>query len=68
MYKVQHGIAPGIMNDLFRKRNMSYNIRNSSRLETDNTKTVHYRSEAIAYLGAQIWDLVLHKIKDSENI
>ena len=25
MYKVQHGIAPDIMNDNFRRRNMRYN-------------------------------------------
>ena len=53
MYKVQHGIAPDIMNDIFRKRNITNKTRNSSGLETRNIKTVHYGSETIVYLGTK---------------
>ena len=42
MYKVQHGISPDIMNDIFRKRNITYSTKNSSGFETRNIKTVHY--------------------------
>ena len=27
LYKVHHGLAPELMNDIFRKRNMTYNFR-----------------------------------------
>ena len=57
MYKVQHGIGPDIMNDIFRKRNVSYNTRYSkyhTGFEAKNIKTVHYGSETIAYLGPKI--------------
>lgn len=56
------------MNDIFRKRNISYSTRNCCGLETQNIKTIHYGSETIAYLGPKICDLVPQKIKDSENI
>ena len=68
MYKAQHGTAPGIMNDIFRKRNMYDNTRNSSGFETRNIETVHYGSETIVYLGTKIRDFVPQKIKDLENI
>ena len=42
MYELQYGIAPGIMNDVFRKRNITYSTRISSGFETRNIKTVHY--------------------------
>ena len=39
MYELQYGIAPGIMNDIFRKRNITYSTRISSGFETRNIKT-----------------------------
>ena len=56
------------MNDIFRKRNMYDNTRNSSGFETRNIETVHYGSETIVYLGTKIRDFVPQKIKDLENI
>ena len=41
MYKVQHGITTDIMNDIFIKRKMTRNARNSSSFETKNIKSVH---------------------------
>ena len=51
MCNVQHGIVHDIMNDIFRKRNVTYITKNSSGFETRNIKTVHYELETIAYLG-----------------
>ena len=56
------------MNDIFRKWNMAYNARNSFGVETRNIKTFHYEVERIMYLGLKLLDLVLQKIKNSENI
>ena len=42
MDKVQDGIAPDNMNDIFRERHMKYKTRKFSSFETKNTKTVHY--------------------------
>ena len=43
-YKVHHRIAPVIMNDIFKKKNMSYNTRYYPDSQTRNIKFVHYRS------------------------
>lgn len=60
IYKVQHGTTPAIMNKFF-------NTKNSSSFETRNIKTVYDGPETIAYIGPKIWNLVLQKIKDSDN-
>ena len=36
LYKVHHGLAPELMNDIFKKRNVTYNFRNNSTFETWN--------------------------------
>ena len=66
MYKIQHGYDADIMNGIFRKRNMSYNTKNSYGIETRNIKTVNYGSETFVYLAPKIWEL-LQKMKNSEN-
>ena len=38
MNKVQHGISPDIISDIFRKRNMAYSTRNSTGFETRNIR------------------------------
>ena len=63
IYKLQHGATSAIMNNISRNRNITYNTRNSSCLETRTIKTVHYGSETIASLGPKIKDLVPQKIK-----
>ena len=68
MCKVQHGIALDIMNDIFRKRNITCNTEIHLALKQWLIKTDHYGLGTTAYLGPKIWDLVLQKIKAWENI
>ena len=67
LYKVHHGLAPELMNDIFKKRNVTYNFRKNSTFETRNIKSVYYGSETISFLGPKIWELLPSNIKDSEN-
>ena len=54
IYMLQQGTTSAIMNNISRNRNITYNTRNSSWLETRTIKTVHYGSETIANLGPKI--------------
>ena len=47
LYKVHHGLVLELMNDIFRKRNVTYNFRKHSTFETRNIKSVYYGSAAI---------------------
>ena len=68
MYKLRHGIAPDIMNDIFRKRSTSSNTRNPSSFETRNFKTVYYELEKFTYLAPKIRKLAPQMTKYTENI
>ena len=47
LYKVRHRLAPELINDIFKKRNVTYNFRKNSTFETRNIKSVYYGSETI---------------------
>ena len=68
LYKVHHGLAPELMNEIFKKRNAMYNFRKNSTFETRNIKSVYYGSETISSLGLKIWERLPSNIKDSENL
>ena len=68
LYKVRHGLAPELINDIFEKRNVTYNFRKNSTFETRNIKSVYYGSETISFIGPKIWELLPSNIKDSENL
>ena len=68
LYKVHHGLAPELTNDVFKKSNVTYNFRKSSAFETKNIKSVYYISETISFLGPKMWELLPSNIKDSENL
>ena len=65
-YKLHHGLAPELMNDL--KRDVTYNIKNNSTFETRNRESIFYGSEKIPFLRPKIWELLPSNIKDSENL
>ena len=68
LYKVRHGLAPELINDIFKKRNVTYNFRKNSTFETRNIKSVYYGSEKISFIGPKIWELLPSNLKDSENL
>ena len=66
--KVHHGLVPELMNDIFKKRNVTYSFKTNSTFETRNIKSVYYGSETISFLGPKMWELLPSNIKDSENL
>ena len=68
LYKVRHRLAPELINDIFKKRNVTYNFRKNSTFETRNIKSVYYGSETISFIGPKIWELLPSNINDSEDL
>ena len=68
LYKVRHRLAPELINDIFKKRNVTYNFRKNSTFETRNIKSVYYGSETISFIGPKIWKRLPSNIKDLENL
>ena len=67
LYKVHHGLSPEHMNDIFKKRNVTYNFRKNSTFETRTIQSVYYGLETISFTGLKRWELLPSNIKDSEN-
>ena len=69
VYKVQNGLSPVIMNDVFQfDKNSAYELRSGDYLQRTNIQTVHFASESIKTLGAEIWDLIPVEIKASKSL
>ena len=68
-YKVKNGVAPGIMKDIFKLQNPSYNLRSCcNHFRRENIKNAHYGLQSVRYLGPKIWELVPNNIKYSNSL
>ena len=63
IFKVYGSITPPIFNELFRQRDISYNLQSNPNFAATNVKSVIHGSESISYLGSKIWDIVPLKLE-----
>ena len=68
MFKVKLGIAPVIMNDVFRIRKNDYNTRKADEFQSHCVKTVHYGTETVSLLGPKLWSILPNENKSIINI
>ena len=68
MFKVKLGIAPVIMNDVFRIRKNDYNTRKAYKFQSHCVKTVHYGTETVCFLGPKLWSILPNEYKNIINI
>ena len=67
--KVEIGIAPIIMNEIFAfVKNYTYNLRRGMHLSRVNVHSTQYGTKSIGNLGAKIWNLVPVHMKDLKYI
>ena len=56
--KVQNGIAPEIMKNIFKLQNLSYNLRSScNQFSIEHIKTIYYGLESARYRGPKYGSL-----------
>ena len=75
MFKVDKGLAPVFMNDIFPKHkntgtdNISSNTRsNASFYNPSNPKTVNYGLETLRCLGPKLWQLVPRELREIQSL
>lgn len=66
MYKAKYGLAPSVLNELFKRKSTSYSLRNSDLIPTFNT--INYGKHSLEYQGPHIWSKLDNKLKGSSNI
>ena len=67
MYKLRHGLAPKIMEDLFPPREIKYN-RGCNVFKSSNVNTVYYGKEMLSFTGPKMWSLVTVVIQNSPSL
>ena len=68
IYKALHTYSPFLMSELFKLRDIDYNLCGGKRLNSTNIKTVYYGTETISHLPPKIWEQVPEDIKDSSSL
>ena len=64
MFKVYRSLSPLIFSELFRRRDICYNLRSNSNFAVPNVKSVFHGSESISHLGPKICNIVLLELKE----
>ena len=59
VYKYLNGHSPDIMNDIFKLRENTYNLRNFHIFQTENPRSLKYGLDAIPYRASQLWNKCL---------
>ena len=68
MYKIYNHLSPLPMQELFIKKENTYDLRNKKCWESHNVRTVRYGTKTIRYRGPKTWDLVPFKIRESKSL
>ena len=58
IFKTNNGFNPVIMEDVFKLKNLTYNLRNAETLNRSNVNSIKCGTEIITPLGAKIWKIL----------
>ena len=68
IYKVANGICLEIMNDIFKLRGNTHNLRGTSQFLVDLIHSAFNDSESASYLGSKIWEQIPTDIKNKDSL
>ena len=68
VYKYLNGLSPDIMNEIFKLRENTYNLRNFHIFESENPRTKRFGLDCIAYRASQLWKNVPVEIRNSNSL
>ena len=64
MYKIQYGIAPTIMDEIFTLNNQDqYNLGNQTDFDVPKARSINHGSESVRYLGPKTEEIIPTYIK-----
>ena len=68
MYKLENDLSPIIMNSIFPKRQLTYDLRKKNNFVSTNIHTTRYGAETVSFRGPKTWALVPDEIKTSKSL
>ena len=63
IFKVYRNLSPPIVRQLFQSKNNDYNLRQFSKFDLPNVRSIFCGTESISFLGQKIWNIVPHEFK-----
>ena len=67
MFKINRGLSPEILREIFVSKTSSHNLRRNDNFEK-KMHSVYHGTESLSFLGQKIWDLIPVELKKSENL
>ena len=67
MYKCVNKLNPQFMNEMFIAHPVTYDLRDSSRLEQPSFNTLSFGYKSFMYYGAKLWNSLPPNVKQSES-
>ena len=68
LFKVKSNLSCRIMCDIFKTRNLDYNLRSQTDFMRTLVNTCSFGLSSLKYLATKIWDIVPHEIKSVGNL
>ena len=68
VFKCLNNINPGLIKDLFTKKNSNFNLRNSNLLELNRARTMTYGLKSIVYRGSRAWNDLSPRLKAASSL
>ena len=68
IYKVINNLSPILMKDVFRVRNIKYDLRSRVNFTPHNVRCVHCGTETFSFLSPRIWAQAPNEIKTSNSL
>ena len=68
IFKIQRGLSPEILREIFVSKTSSSNLRRNDTFEKRQVRSVYHGTKSSSFLGPKIWDLVPVELKRSESL
>ena len=68
IYKTVHNLNPTFMTQVFEKKDVSYNLRESNSLTLPKANTTLYGIDTVRYIGKKLWQVLPTEIKESKSL
>ena len=68
VYKTLNNLASPLMSELFKEKDIKYNLRKGNTLVSKNVKTTTYGLDSVSYLAPKLWMQVPIDMKNSASL
>ena len=68
IYKMKNNLNPPIMDNMFERRNNTYNLRNFQEFATKRKRTVKMGLETLNYRSPQLWSILPENVRQINSL